>query len=424
VQPNISFTEADLKMPTELTLLPLGFLLLIATLVVMLTNRLRIPYAVGLVVAGIALAFIPGVPKISLSKDLIYSLFLPPLIFEAALYIHWKNLRHDFSLILSLATLGVVLAAGITTLGMHFLAGWEWISAAIFGSLIAATDPVSVIAAIKEAKIKGRLNLLLEAESLFNDGTAAVLFGIIVLIASGTNVSALDVGWELIKTVVGGILCGALVAALLLVLAGRTKNHLIEITFTTLAAYGSFLLAEQLHFSGVLATLTAGIMVGNIGLLGSITAKGREAVESFWEYIAFVINSLVFLLIGMAETTLRFSGALKGVLIAIVLVTAGRALVIYAFGALFSHTRLRVSKPHQHVLFWGGFRGALALALVLSLSTQTPRYEEIVTVTFGVVAFSILFQGLTLKPLLHRLGLLPHKEIPLNSDKIDQEVKS
>jgi monovalent cation:H+ antiporter, CPA1 family len=408
-------------MPFELSLLPLGILLFIATIVVMLTSRLRIPYAVGLVGTGILVAFVPSIPKISLSKDLIYILFLPPLIFEAALYIHWKNLHTNFPVILILATLGVILAAGITMLGMHFLAGWEWASAAIFGTLIAATDPVAVIAAIKEAKIKGRLHLLLEAESLFNDGTAAVLFGITVLAATGGNISAMDVTLELLKTVVGGLVCGAFVAVLVLVLAGRTKDHLVEITFTTLAAYGSFLLAEHFHFSGVLATLTAGLMVGNIGPLGSITVKGREAVESFWEYAAFVINSLIFILIGVAESFLHFSGALQGILVAIVLVTAGRAIVIYSCCAIFSHSRYRVSKTHQHVLFWGGFRGALALALALGLPTQIPRYEEIITITFSVVAFSILFQGLTLNPLLHWLGLVAKKELPVNPDKPELE---
>jgi len=411
-------------MITEINLIQLGFLLLISTLVIMLTNRLRIPYAVGLVIAGIALAFIPGIPKFSLSKELIYSLFLPPLIFEASFFIHWKNLNRDLPVIIILATIGVVVSAGITMLGMHYLAGWEWISAAIFGSLISATDPVTVIAALKESKIKGRLHLLLETESLFNDGTAAVLFSITILIATGTNVTFLGVSWEILKTVFGGVVCGALVAGVLLLLAGRSKNHLVELTLTTIAAYGSFLISENFGFSGILATLTAGIIVGNIGPLGSITVKGREAVESFWEYAAFVINSLVFLLIGMAESSLRFSGAIKSIIFAIVLVLLGRAIVVYTFGALFSHSKLKISKSFQHVLFWGGFRGALALALVLSLSTQIPHYEEIVTVTFVVVVVSILLQGLTLKPLLKRLGLIPNTEIRVLSEKAIEETKS
>jgi monovalent cation:H+ antiporter, CPA1 family len=415
-----NFLQTGKEMPFELSFIPLEILLFISTIVVMVARRLRVPYAVGLVMTGILLAYVPLIPKIALSKDLIYVLFLPPLIFEAALYIHWKHLHNDLPLILVLATLGVIIAAGITTMGMHYLAKWGWGSAAIFGTLIAATDPVAVIAAIKEAKIKGRLPLLLEAESLFNDGTAAVLFGVTVLIVTGTNITIFDISLELLKTVLGGLICGAFVAAVVLVLAGRTNDHLVEITFTTLAAYGSFLLAEQFHFSGVLATITAGLMVGNIGPLGSITPRGREAVESFWEYAAFVINSLVFILIGLAESALHFSGAIIAILIAIALVTVGRACIIYLFGAIFSHTKYRILRNHQHVLFWGGFRGALALALVLGLPIQIPRYEEIITLTFAVVAFSILFQGLTINPLLHRLGLFPKQDIP---NKIDSGEK-
>ncbi|HEX7555611.1 MAG TPA: cation:proton antiporter, partial [Leptolinea sp.] len=265
-------------MPFESYLITFGILLFIAALVIMLTNRLHIPYAVGLVITGVLLSFVPFIPKVTLSKELIYGLFLPPLIFEAALYIHWKNLRNDYPIILILATLCVILAASITTFGMHFIGKWSWASAAIFGTLIAATDPVAVMAAIKETKIKGRFLFLLEAESLFNDGTAAILFGIVISMVLGETVSGLDVTLMFLKTVFGGILCGAVVAVLALGLAGRTKDHLIEITFTTIAAYGSFLLAEHFQFSGVLATLTAGLMVGNIGPLGSISEKGREAV--------------------------------------------------------------------------------------------------------------------------------------------------
>ena len=232
-----------------------ALLLLIAAVVAMLTRRLRLPYSVGLVAAGIILAILPFAPKVSLTKDLIFNALLPPLLFEAAFYIHWNQLRRDFSVVVMLATLGVLLSACVTATGMHYLTHWQWLGALVFGVLIAATDPVSVIATFKEAKAQGRLLVLIEAESLFNDGTAAVAFGVVVALASGQQLTSLEITSMLLKIIGGGILCGAAVALGALLLAGRTEDHLVEITFTTVAAYGSFLLADHFGLSGVLATI-------------------------------------------------------------------------------------------------------------------------------------------------------------------------
>jgi monovalent cation:H+ antiporter, CPA1 family len=385
----------------------IAVLLLVAAVVAMLARRLRVPYSAGLVLAGISLALLSFSPNVVLTKELVFTAFLPPLIFEAAFYIHWKELRKDLLLILVLATLGVVVSAGATAVGMRYLTQWGWLSAAIFGVLIAATDPVSVIATFKEAGVRGRIRLLVEAESLFNDCTAAVAFTVVLAISSGHSLGVFGVSRALLSTVFGALLCGALVAGAVLLLTWRTDDHLVEITFTTIAAYGSFLLAEHFHFSGVLSTLTAGLLVGNVGHLGVISDKGRQAVEAFWEYAAFVANSLIFLLIGMRTASQNFKLVLVPALIATVLVTAARALAIYPCCLLFSRSVLRVTARHQHILFWGGLRGALALALALGLSLDVPRREEIITIAFAVVAFSIFVQGLTITPLLRRTGELP-----------------
>ena len=380
----------------------IGGLLLIAAIVAMLTRRLHLPYSVGLVGAGIVLAVLKIAPNISLTKDLIFTALLPPLLFEAAFYIRWSELRKDFALVVLLATLGVVLSAAVTAVGMFYFANWPWLTALVFGVLIAATDPVSVISTFKEAKAQGRLLLLIESESLFNDGTAAVLFGIVMAIAAGQHLTAVAVSVMLIKTIGGGILCGAVVALAAQFLTGRTDDHLVEITFSTIAAYGSFLVADSLGLSGVLATITAGLVMGNATSLGELTDRGKEAMQAFWEYAAFVSNSLIFLLIGMHEAHENFA-AVRGVaLIAIVLVTLGRAVAIYPCCSMF-----RVPMKQQHVLFWGGLRGALALALALGLPPDLPRREEIITISFAVVAFSVFAQGLTMTPFLRKMGQLP-----------------
>lgn len=389
-----------------LELSQLGLLLFISSVVAMLTRRLRMPYTVGLVLAGMALYLFAFRLTLNLSKGLIFYVFLPPLVFEAALYIRWRELKRDLPVVGSLATVGLVAAAAVTAVGMHYAVHWAWSSATVFGVLIAATDPVSVIATFKDAGVKGRLRLLVEAESLLNDGTAAVLFVVALGIAAGNGIDVLHVGATLLLTIGGGVVCGAATGFVLMFLAGRTSDHLVEITFTTLAAYGSFYLAEHFHFSGVLAALAAGLVAGNYGRLGSISKAGHSAVESFWDYVAFVVNSLIFLLIGTGETQQHFGAFWWPALVAILLVTLGRAVAIYPICALFGGSGLKVDLRHQHVLFWGGLRGALALALALGLPPDLPLRDDIVTVSFAVVAFSIFAQGLTMTPLLRKLAQL------------------
>jgi monovalent cation:H+ antiporter, CPA1 family len=384
----------------------LGFLLFVSAVVAMLTRRVHLPYTVGLVLAGMALYFAHIHIKWHLTKDLIFSVFLPPLVFEAALFIHWRDFKKELPVVTLLATVGVVLAAAITAIGMHYALAWDWGSAVVFGVLIAATDPVSVIATFKESKVHGRLRMLIESESLLNDGTAAVAFVAVLGVLAGGHETVLSISGALFVTIIGGVLIGGAVAYLFMLLAGRTPDYLVEITFTTLAAYGSFFLAEHYHCSGVLAALTAGLVVGNFRSSGSISAAGRHALGPFWEYVAFVANSLIFLLIGAQEAQQHFKGLWMPVLVAILLVTFGRAVAIYPLCALFARSRLKVDPRHQHVLFWGGLRGALALALALSLPEDLPRRDVIVVITFAVVAFSVFAQGLTITPLLRRLGQL------------------
>ena len=383
----------------------LGLLLFISALVAMLMRRIHLPYTVGLVLAGMVLVVMQVRLQIQLSKDLIFSVFLPPLVYEAALCIHWDELKKDIAVVVTLATAGVAIAAVIMAAGMHWLVDWPWSSAALFGILISATDPVSVISTFKEAGVQGRLRLLVEAESLLNDGTAAVAFVIALQIATGANAQS-NIFLTLLLTIGGGIACGVLVGWGFMFLAGRTTDHLVEITLTTLCAYSSFLLAEHFHFSGVLATLCAGLVTGNSGRLTYLSDSARAALDSFWEYIAFVANSLIFLLIGVHEAQQHFNNLWRGVLIAVALVVISRAAAVYSLCAAFRGSRLRVDIRHQHILFWGGLRGALALALVLGLPDDMPLRDDIVTCAFAVVAFSVFVQSLTMNPLLRRLGQL------------------
>ena len=382
----------------------LGLLLLISALVAMLTLRLRMPYTVGLVLAGMAMCLLSVRFTFQLSRDLIFSVFLPPLVFEAALYIRWEELKKDLTIVTALATIGLVGAAAVTAIGMHCVAHWPWASAGVFGVLIAATDPVSVIATFKESRTRGRLRLLVEAESLLNDGTAAVLFVSALGVAAGADADPLRIGTTLIVTIAGGVLCGGLSGFVLMFLAGRTSDPLVQITFTMLTAYGSFHLAEHWHCSGVLSALTAGLVAGHYSRLAALSTESHASLESFWEYLTFVVNSFIFLLIGTTMSQRNFGSLWFTILTAIILVTLGRAVAIYPVCLMFSRSALKVAMRHQHVLFWGGLRGALALALALGLPANLPLHDQIVTVSFAVVAFSIFAQGLTMGPLLRKLS--------------------
>jgi CPA1 family monovalent cation:H+ antiporter len=384
----------------------LGLILLIACVVAMVSRRMRLPYSVGLVAAGILLSFVPVTIAIPLSPDMVFTVLLPPLIFEAALQIRWPPFRRDIPVILLLAIVGVAVAAGVVTVGMHVLIGWGWLGAALFGCLIAATDPVSVIAALKELKVEPRLSLLLEAESLLNDGSAAVGFAVLVAMATTPAADPTAIAGLLLWKVTGGVMIGGAVAGGLLFLAGRTQDHLVEITLTTIVAYGAFLIAERLQASGVLACVTAGMVVGNIGWRGYISQSGRDHVLYFWEYAAFLANSIVFILIG-----LRAADEASGLLtltaaIAIVLVLVGRAASVYLVCPVFGRSGMAVKRDYQHVLVWGGLRGALALVLALIVPETVVERQQIIVAAFAVVAFSIFVQGLTIAPLIRHLGLM------------------
>jgi CPA1 family monovalent cation:H+ antiporter len=383
-----------------------GMLLIVACLIAMLTRRWGLPYSVGLVAAGVMIAFVPNAPSLPLSRDLIFNIFLPPLIFEGALLLEWKRFRRELPVTLLLSFAGVALAAAVVAGGMHWLIGWSWIGAALFGVLIAATDPVSVIASFREIKVEPRLAMLVESESLLNDAVVAVAFAVLAAIAAGASASAASIAPAFLWTMVGAIIVGGLTSGLILLIAGRTRDHLVEITLTTIAAYGSFLLAEHVHASGVLASLIAGLVIGNAGRLGSIPDDDRDLVLSFWEYAAFLANSFVFILIGMhvAAQPIREIGMVTAVS-AILLVLLGRLVAVYPLASLFNRSKLAVSRAYQHVLVWGGLRGALALALALALPPTVPERQAIIVTAFIVVAFSIFVQGLTMPRLIARLGL-------------------
>jgi monovalent cation:H+ antiporter, CPA1 family len=384
----------------------------VAMIVALAARPVTLPYTVGLVIVGVVLALSKADFGLPLTRDFIFDLILPPLLFEAAITLSWPELRRDILPIFVLSTFGTIVSAGVVAWAMAWLLGWPMSSALVFGALIAATDPVAIIAMFKDNKVKGRLHLLVESESLFNDGAAAVLFVMALAWSQSAETAQTSIGMigAMVLIVAGGIAIGALCGGAALIVAWRTSEHLIEAALTMVAAYGSFLVAEYFHVSGVLATVTAGLMMANFRLLRGnsvLSPRGQEFILGFWDFAAFLANSVVFLLIGVAVAAMPFRSYGAVLLTSVVVVLLGRGLAIYPLSLLFLRSRWTISLREQHFLWWGGLRGALALALALSMPPTLPLRDEIVVVTFGVVAFSIVVQGLTMPLLLRRLGFLP-----------------
>jgi CPA1 family monovalent cation:H+ antiporter len=377
-------------------------LLLIVSIVAVAVRHFRIPYTVALVLAGLALSLNSPL-GIELTPSLILSLFIPPLVFEAAVHINLSKLRKNLTTIILLAVPGVVLTmvlvGGIVSLGV----GIPIQLALVFGALIAATDPVSVVAIFRKLGAPKRLEVLLEGESLFNDGTAIVIFNLAVVAYLTGQFNLLQGGLDFVRVAGGGLLVGLALGWLASRLIAQIDDHLVETTLTTVLAFGSFLVAEELlHVSGVLAVVAAGLINGNIGPQG-MSPTTRIVVLNFWEYVAFLANSAVFLLIGLDIELPALIADLRHILWAIVAILVARAITIYGLSRL----GRGMPRPWRHVLYWGGLRGAIALALALSLSPEFGAGREtLIVMTFGVVLFTLLIQGMTMGGLVRRLGII------------------
>ncbi|HEX9744837.1 MAG TPA: Na+/H+ antiporter [bacterium] len=389
-------------------------LLIIIFIMAVIAERLKLPYTIVLVLAGLVGGWLPALKGVELSHDLVFFLFLPPLLFEGAIHLKLSHLRENLKPILVLATIGVAIAIVLTGWLVHLGTGIPIILCLLFGSLISATDPVSVLSIVKKIGAPKRLATILEGESLFNDGTAVVFFTIIHTIAVG-NLGAsasnpIAIAWTFIQMVAIGGGIGFAFGYIASHITKRINDHLIEITLSTIVAFSTFLVAEHFHASGVIAVVTAGITIGNLGFEIGMSPTTRLSMNSFWEYLAFLINSLVFLLVGIQVKVDDLVNYLPPVGIAIVAVLISRAVAIYILVPIISRFDKPIPPAFSHVFIWGGLRGALSMALALSLSPQIDfSYRiEILEMTFGVAVFSLLIQGLTVGGLVNKLKLNTH----------------
>ena len=388
-------------------------LLLIASMVAIATRRFRLPYTVGLVLIGLSMPWLVRIFNLTRilgtfdpaqSSEIILYLLVPPLVFEAAFHIRMDDLRRDFWLILLLAVPGVIVTMLVVGGIVHFGTGMLIKTAMVFGALIAATDPVAVVALFRRLGVPRRLQVLLEGESLFNDGTAIVMFNLVVDIALVGKFDMTATITSFLTVAGGGTLIGIILGVLASQIIRRIDDPLVETTLTTVLAFGSYVLAEVFNVSGVLAVVAAGIVNGNVGPRG-MSPTTRVVVFNFWEYAAFVANSFVFLLIGLAIDLEILGQNFLYILVAIFAVLLARGISIYGF-SLFGRD---IPGKWKHILYWGGLRGAIALALALTLTEKgldLGDAKHLQAMAYGVVLFTLLFQGFSMDWFVKRLKVV------------------
>lgn len=402
-----SAADEAIKQNLEQFLVVLSVSLSVATISRIFSFFRQIPYTLLLVIVGLGLAFV-DIRLVNLSPELILEIFLPPLLFEAAWNIRWRELKESWLPVILFAIVGVI----ISVLGVSFaLSHWTSLplaTALLVGASLSATDPVSVVALFRELGASKGLTVLMEGESLFNDGVAVVAFVLLVGIPLGTEAFSLPTTIVRFFTFAGiGVGIGCLIGFGISYLTQRFDLPLVEQSLTLVSAYGTYLITEELGGSGVIGVVTVGIILGNFGSRIGMNPRTRLLVSEFWDFLAFFVNSIVFLLIGDQIKFSSLSDNLDLIFVAIAAVLVTRIVAIYGLGALSNKLReTQINLKEQTVLWWGGLRGSVSIALALSVPVILPGRQEIIDTVFGVVLFTLLVQGLTTKALLEKLNLI------------------
>lgn len=379
------------------------WLLILASVTAAAVRWIQIPYTVALVLVGIVVSAFGLLQNVRLTSDAILLVFLPPLLFQAALELDIQRLGRALPAVLLLAIPGVAASTVFIGLPLAWLTPLSVWPALLFGAFISATDPVAVVAAFRRLGAPPSLTSVIEGESLFNDGTALVLSGVLLSAAAtghlGVGAGLLSFIWA----VLGGSAIGLILGYVVSEATGVVDDPLIETTISVALAYGSYLLADEVHASAAIAAVLAGLIYGAHGRVLHVSEQSRQTLDAVWTYIGFLANAVLFISIGLAVSLTALRNDLGWVALALTIVLGARALIVYP-PTLLLH---RVSLAYGHMLFWGSLRGGVALAVALSLPARVPQHSLILTLTFGVVLFTILIQGISIEPLAHRLGVLP-----------------
>ncbi len=382
-------------------------LVTVAVFVALVVRRMAIPYTVALVILGLVAAEVLREQHIEISPEVVLVVLLPGLLFDAAFRIDFGDLRKSIAGVVVLAAPGVVISAGVVAVILNLTTGMRFDLAFVIGAMVSATDPAAVLATFRRLGSPHRLANLVEGESLFNDGTGLVIF-VLAIQAVQSDVTVTGAVTQFFATVAISILIGVVGGLVVSWIVSRVDDHLIETTISLALAYGTYVIADAFAQSGIIATVTAGIVLGNIGRRFGMSENTREAIDTVWEFLAFLLTAVVFLLVGLAITLEDLFGAVGPILWCILAVLLGRALVVYLLLngasrlAVFGGIGSRVPLSWLNVLWWSGLRGAVAVAMALSLPRDFPQRALLQEVTFGVVLFTLLIQGTTIELFIAR----------------------
>ena len=398
--------EAAIPHAVELLVGLLG----LAAFVAIIARPLRIPYTVALVVAGLLVgigASAIGYPTVDVSPELVLLVLLPGLVFEAAYRLRIRQLRRWYRGLVLLAVPGVLVSAGVVAVVLNVGTGLRLDLAFIVGAMVSATDPAAVVATFKRLQVPEALSTMVDGESLLNDGTGLVLFAI-ALSAVQAPIGPGEAVVRFAGTIGISLAIGVATGYLATRVTALVNDHLVELTISVVLAYGSYIVADQLGLSGVIATVTAAIVLGNLGPGRAMSESASDAIDTVWEFFAYLLTAVVFLLVGLAIPPARLLDSIVPISWGIAGILVGRAFVVYIL--LGGASRLPPSSGMAevvptgwlHILFWAGLRGAVAVAMALSLPADVPQRDLLQEITFGVVLFTLLFQGTTIGRVVDR----------------------
>ncbi|MDN4523323.1 cation:proton antiporter [Fictibacillus fluitans] len=371
------------------------------------------PYPIALVLTGLILGLADirfldetktFITQSHIFQAIIISLFLPILLGDAAIKLPYKDLKEERKPVALLAMGGTFLTFLVVGFASYWLLDMPVVAAFTFGALMSATDPISVISIFKSLGVSKRMVTIIEGESLFNDGVAVVFFQI----SSLYLLSFIDSGWiglgqgiiMFLKFSIGGLLLGIILGYLFSQIIRLYDDYPLEIAFSTMLFFGSYFIAEHLHISGVIAVVVGGIIFGNYGARIGMSEITKTNINSFWDSITLIANSLIFLMIGLEIKNIDLTDMWKPIIVSIIIVIVSRTLAVYATLGFIKN----IDQKAKLLLNWGGLRGSLSIALALSLPSSFPGKEEILALTFGVVLFSLLIQGLSIESLIKKLN--------------------
>lgn len=378
--------------------------LILISSVGIVARMFRFPPSPLLVLTGTLLAAWIVFPALHFDPNFLLTVLLPPLLFEGSLKLSFSELKKTGWGIFFLACPGVLLSVFLLGPLFHIVLAIPLLTAFLFASLLAATDPVAVLDAFRNVRISRTLSTLIEGESLFNDGTAMVLFGIFLGISRSIPSNMGSEIWHFITMTVGGIGIGAVLGFLINYVSRIRFEQELRISLSTVLAYGAYLLADSLHVSGILAVVSAGIVYANV--FPHYPKKDiNQPLWDFWSYVGFLTTSVIFLLIGTQVNSREILGYWKPALLTYGLLMAVRFVIVLMAFFFSSRTGQKFSWSWLLLTWWGGLRGALSLALAMSLIGAVPEGRSLFFITLTLVIFFLFINGLSANPWIRRLKL-------------------